>query len=154
MDPITIILLVLFVIIAILMMLVVLLQDDQGEGIGGMFGGAGTTPLGSRSGNVLTRFTSILGGLFLFGAFALAWMNRTPEAANLAVKARMEQLQQSQATDWWVQKPAAPAAAQEPLTPQAAAPQSAAPSQAADQTRTTAPSTAPAGGEAPSGLQR
>jgi preprotein translocase subunit SecG len=69
-----------------------------------MFGGAGTTPLGSRSGNVLTRFTSVLGALFLFGAFALAWLNRTPETSNLEARARAEQLRQSQATEWWVEK--------------------------------------------------
>jgi preprotein translocase subunit SecG len=96
------------------MMLVVLIQDDQGEGIAGMFGGAGTTPLGSRSGNVLTRFTSILGALFLFGAFALAWVNRTPErGAGLEALARAKQLRETQATEWWVEKPAAPIQEQE-----------------------------------------
>ena len=62
--------------------------------------------MGSRSGNVLTRFTSILGALFLFGAFALAWLNRTPESSNLETRARMEQLRQSQSTEWWVEKSA------------------------------------------------
>lgn len=104
MGLISIILLVLFVIVALIMMFIVLIQDDQGEGIAGMFGGAGTTPLGSRSGNVLTRFTSILGALFLFGAFALAWLNRTPEYSNLEAKARIERLQQSENSDWWVEK--------------------------------------------------
>jgi preprotein translocase subunit SecG len=104
MGLITIILLVLFVIVSLLMMLVVLIQDDQGEGIAGMFGGASTTPLGSRSGNILTRFTSILGALFLFGAFALAWLNRTPESANLEAKARAERLRQAEASNWWVEK--------------------------------------------------
>ena len=134
MGLISIVILVVFVIVALLMMLVVLMQDDQGEGIGGMFGGAGTTPLGSRSGNVLTRFTSILGALFLFGAFALAWLNRTPESGNLETKARMERLRQSQSTEWWVEKPA-PAVEQQSL------------SQPAPESQTP-----PA--EAPSGLQR
>jgi preprotein translocase subunit SecG len=113
MGLITIILLVLFVLVSLLMMLVVLIQDDQGEGIAGMFGGASTTPLGSRSGNILTRFTSILGALFLFGAFALAWLNRTPESANLEAKARVERLRQAQQSNWWVEKldqPAQPTA--------------------------------------------
>jgi preprotein translocase subunit SecG len=108
MGLISVILLILFVIVSLLMMLVVMIQDDQGEGIAGMFGGAGTTPLGSRSGNVLTRFTSILGALFLFGAFALAWLNRTPESSNLEARARAERLRQTQSTEWWVEKPAAP----------------------------------------------
>jgi len=111
MGLISVILLVLFVIVSLILMLVVLAQDDQGEGIAGMFGGAGTTPLGSRSGNVLTRFTSVLGALFLFGAFALAWMNRTPESSNLEARARAEQLRRSQSSEWWVetvQPPPAP----------------------------------------------
>jgi len=112
MGLISVILLVVFVIVSLLMMLVVLIQDDQGEGIGGMFGGAGTTPMGSRSGNILTRFTSILGALFLFGAFALAWLNRTPESSNLEARARAEQLRKTQSTEWWVQKVEPPATEQ------------------------------------------
>lgn len=113
MGLVSVILLVLFVIVSLLMMLVVLIQDDQGEGIAGMFGGAGTTPMGSRSGNVLTRFTSVLGALFLFGAFALAWLNRTPESSNLEARARAERLRQTQSTEWWVEsvEPPAPAEA-------------------------------------------
>ena len=103
MGLVSVILLVLFVIVSLILMLVVLIQDDQGEGIAGMFGGGGTTPMGSRSGNVLTRFTSILGALFLFGAFALAWINRTPETSNLEARARAEQLRQTQSTEWWVE---------------------------------------------------
>jgi preprotein translocase subunit SecG len=103
MGLVSVILLVLFVIVSLILMLVVLIQDDQGEGIAGMFGGGGTTPMGSRSGNVLTRFTSVLGALFLFGAFALAWMNRTPETSNLEARARAEQLRQTQSTEWWVE---------------------------------------------------
>jgi len=130
MGLVSIILLVLFVIVSLILMLVILLQDDQGEGIAGMFGGAGTTPLGSRSGNVLTRFTSILGALFLFGAFALAWVNRTPESSNLEARARVERLRQSESTDWWVEKA-------QPPVPQEAESETAAPA-----------------GEAPTSLQR
>jgi preprotein translocase subunit SecG len=125
MGLISVILLVLFVVVALIMMLVILAQDEQGEGIGGMFGGAGTTQLGSRSGNVLTRFTSILGALFLFGAFALAWINRTPEASNLEAKARAERLRRSQSTEWWVENSAPPATVEEALPgPEGEAPSS------------------------------
>lgn len=130
MGLVSIILLVMFVIVSLILMLVVLLQDDQGEGIAGMFGGAGTTPLGSRSGNVLTRFTSILGALFLFGAFALGWVNRTPESSNLEARARVERLRQSESTDWWVENV-------QPSVPQEAESETAAPA-----------------GEAPTSLQR
>jgi len=57
-----------------------MIQDEQGEGLGGIFGGGSSTPFGSRAGNVLTRFTTIFAILFLFGSFMLAWMNRTKES--------------------------------------------------------------------------
>ena len=56
MGLIGIVLLVILVISAVLLVLVVLVQDEQGEGIGGIFGGGSNTAFGSRSGNVLTRF--------------------------------------------------------------------------------------------------
>jgi preprotein translocase subunit SecG len=97
-------LLVVFVIAAIIMVLVILLQDDQGEGLTGMFGGGGTTPVGSRSGNVLTRFTSILAAIFIVGAFALAWLNRTPESSDILQRARAERLKSQEAQNWWVER--------------------------------------------------
>ena len=99
-----ILLLVVFVSASVILILVVLIQDDQGEGIAGMFGGGGTTPLGSRSGNPLTRFTSILGAIFIFGAFSLSWMNRSPESVDVIKKARVEQLREAEQDNWWVEK--------------------------------------------------
>ena len=87
MGLIAIVLLVILVISAVLLVLVVLVQDDQGEGIGGIFGGGSNTAFGSRSGNVLTRFTAILAAVFLVCFFGLAWVNRTPEAGNVIGKA-------------------------------------------------------------------
>jgi len=104
MGIVSLILLVIFVIAAIIMILVIMMQDDQGEGVAGMFGGGGaTTPVGSRSGNVLTRFTSILGAVFIVGAFALAWLNRTPESSDILERARLERLQAAESQDWWVE---------------------------------------------------
>ncbi len=104
MGLLSIILLVIFAIAALFMILVIMLQDDQGEGIGGLFGGGSTTPFGSRSGNILTRFTSILGAIFVVGAFALAWLNRSPETADIVEKARLEQIQEAEQSNWWVER--------------------------------------------------
>jgi len=104
MGLLSIILLVIFAIAALLMILVIMLQDDQGEGIGGMFGGGSSTAFGSRSGNILTRFTSILGAIFIVGAFALAWLNRTPESTDIVEKARLEQIQEAEESNWWVER--------------------------------------------------
>jgi preprotein translocase subunit SecG len=104
MGLLSIILLVIFAMAALIMILVIMLQDDQGEGIGGLFGGGSTTPFGSRSGNILTRFTSILGAIFIVGAFALAWLNRSPETTDIVEKARLEQIQEAEQSNWWVER--------------------------------------------------
>ncbi len=104
MGLISVLILILFVMSAVILILVILIQDDQGEGIGGMFGGGSSTAFGSRSGNVLTRFTSIVGAVFIFGAIGLAWLNRTPEASDVVRKARIERLKETEEEDWWVEK--------------------------------------------------
>ena len=75
MSIISIILVVIFATSALITILIILIQDDQGEGIGGMFGGGSSTPFGSRSGNVLTRFTGIVATVFICAALALAWVS-------------------------------------------------------------------------------
>ena len=103
MGLIGIILLVILVISAVLLVLVVLVQDDQGEGIGGIFGGGSNTAFGSRSGNVLTRFTAVLAAIFLVCCFGVAWVNRTPAAGNVISKARQQALNTTEQQSWWVQ---------------------------------------------------
>jgi preprotein translocase subunit SecG len=104
MGLLSIVLLVIFAIAAVLMILVIMLQDDQGEGIGGLFGGGSSSAFGPRSGNILTRFTSILGAIFIVGAFALAWLNRTPESSDIVERARLEQMQEAEDSNWWVER--------------------------------------------------
>lgn len=101
MAIVSILLLILCVTSALLLVIVVLLQDEEGEGLGGLFSGASSTPFGSRSGNVLTKFTSIVAAVFLVGVFGLAWINRSPDTDSIVGRARMESLRQSQG-DWWV----------------------------------------------------
>lgn len=98
MGILSVILLVLFVIACILLILMVLVQDEQGEGLGGIFGGGSSTPFGSRSGNVLTRFTSILAAFFLILSLGLAWINKTSEKEDLlkSVKSGTEET-----IEWW-----------------------------------------------------
>jgi preprotein translocase subunit SecG len=93
---------VVFVICAFLLMALVLLQDEQGEGLGGIFGGGSSTPFGSRSGNVLTRFTSILGAIFLLTSLGLSWINSSNEAGDVAgAAAAARQENSAGAVDWW-----------------------------------------------------
>lgn len=102
MGIVSVILLIIFVIASLLLILVVLVQDEQGEGLGGIFGGSSAS-FGPRRGNVLTRFTAVLGAVFVVGALAVAWVNRTPEAGDVARKARLEKLKTEQSTDWFVE---------------------------------------------------
>jgi len=95
------ILLVIFIISSILLIIIVMLQDDQGEGLGGIFGGGSSSTFGSRSGNILTKTTSIIGAVFLISSFGLTWVNRTPEKGDVLGVAR-EQVGETQ-QEWWNQ---------------------------------------------------
>jgi len=101
MGIIEIVLLILFILSAIVLIVLVLMQDEQGEGLGGIFGGGSSTAFGSRSGNVLTKFTAIIGGIFLFCSFGLAWVNKTPEAGDVIGAARRQSSDQSSVEQWW-----------------------------------------------------
>lgn len=94
-----IILLVLFAIVCILLILLVVIQDENSQGLGGIFGGASDTTFGSQSGNVLTKLTFIVGGAFLVLALGLGFINRTPESSDLRQKASDQTVQLSE--DWW-----------------------------------------------------
>ena len=102
MGIISVVLLVLFIIAAALLILIVLVQDDQGEGFSGLFGGSSAS-FGPRTGNILTRFTTVLAIVFMVGAFALAWLNRTPELGDVVSKARLESLRSDEDSSWWVE---------------------------------------------------
>ncbi len=71
-----IVLLVLFAVVCALLVFMVIIQDQEGEGLGGIFAGAGNAAFGSRSANVVVKFTYVLGALFFVLAFSLALVNR------------------------------------------------------------------------------
>lgn len=128
-------LIVIFVISAILLTTVILLQDDQGEGIGGLFGGGSGTAFGSRTGNVLTKFTSVLAAIFLVTAFAVAWLNRSGTEEDIEAKARAKALEEVEASDWYIRAGEASGGDEEPASPEgeeAEAPAEASPAAAED----------------------
>ena len=94
-------LLVFFVIVAILLVLLVLVQNDEGGGLGGMFAGGSGTAFGSRSGNVLTKTTTVLGSMFLIISLGLALMNRTPTGTG--VEAAGWDLMPETGVDWFLE---------------------------------------------------
>jgi preprotein translocase subunit SecG len=93
------VLLVFFVITAILLVLLVLVQNEEGDSLGGIFAGGSGSAFGSRSGNVLTRATTVLGALFLIISLGLALINRTPGGG---VEAQGRQLSTSTEGPGWV----------------------------------------------------
>ena len=101
MAVLSVLLLVFFVISAILLLIIVLIQDEQGEGLGGIFGGGGMSgQIGNRKGNFLTRTTTVLGIVFLLSSFGLAWINRTPDTGDIEAAARRDE-REAATTDWW-----------------------------------------------------
>jgi preprotein translocase subunit SecG len=68
----------LYVLVSFLLLVVILLQQGKGGDIAAAFGGASSqTAFGARAGaTVLTRATTILGALFLLGAFGLTLIGR------------------------------------------------------------------------------
>src|SRR5690242_10502909 len=69
----------LYVLVSLLLLVVILLQQGKGGDIAAAFGGASSqTAFGARAGaTVLTRATTILGALFLLGAFGLTILGRS-----------------------------------------------------------------------------
>jgi preprotein translocase subunit SecG len=100
-------LLVVLIVAALILIVIVLMQDEQGEGLGGIFGGGGAAPVGSRAGNVLTRATAIVATIFLVSLFAYAWINRTPDSSSVEAQARQLEAQNETGVEWWnVEEPA------------------------------------------------
>ena len=73
------VLLTVYVIICALLLVVVLLQQGKGGDIAAAFGGSSSqTAFGARAGaTVLTRATTVLGTLFILGAFTLTLISRS-----------------------------------------------------------------------------
>jgi len=94
-------LLVTFIISAVLLVIIVLMQDEQGEGLGGIFGGGGAAPVGNRSGNILTKATTIIATVFLISVVGYAYVNRTPETSNIEAAARQLEGESDGVLQWW-----------------------------------------------------
>jgi len=101
MGILSIVLLVIFIIVAILLILLVLVQDEEGDGLGGIFAGGSGSAFGSRSGNILTRTTSVLGALFLVISIGLALLHRSPVGKGVEEAGRA--LSPEGGTEWFLE---------------------------------------------------
>jgi preprotein translocase subunit SecG len=114
--------LVFFVLVAALLILLVLVQNEEGDSLGGIFAGGSGSAFGSRSGNVLTRATTVLGTLFLIISLGLALLNRTP--GGTGVEAAGRQLSGEAVGTNWLDEELNPQPPAEEAVPEAAAPDS------------------------------
>ena len=98
--------LVFFVIVAIFLIILVLVQDEEGDSLGGIFAGGSGSAFGSRSGNVLTRTTTILGTLFLVISLGLALMHRSPSGSGVEQAGRAASYETG--SEWFMEEEAPP----------------------------------------------
>jgi preprotein translocase subunit SecG len=91
-------LLVIFIISCILLVFMVIIQDSDSDSLGGIFAGGSGSAFGSRSSNVVVRFTTILGVLFFVTAFSLALINKTSMGN---VESAAAQAPTTTGTEWW-----------------------------------------------------
>jgi preprotein translocase subunit SecG len=94
------ILFVLYVMDAVLLALLVLIQDEQGDSMGGIFGGGSNTAFGASSSSVLVKLTRVLGILFLVLSLSVAFFLKSSHGDNVIGESRI--LNES-TTDgnWW-----------------------------------------------------
>ncbi|MBN2626381.1 MAG: preprotein translocase subunit SecG [Spirochaetales bacterium] len=94
------ILFVLYVFDAILLAFFVLIQDEQGDSLGGIFGGGSNTAFGASSSNVLVKITRILGVLFLVLSLTVALFLKSSNNDSVIGESR---ILNEQTTDgnWW-----------------------------------------------------
>jgi preprotein translocase subunit SecG len=102
MRVLSIVLVVFFVVIAVLLILLVLIQNEEGDSLGGIFAGGSGSAFGSRSGNVLTRATTVLGALFLVLSLGLALLNRGTGTGGVEAEAR--NLNSGAETGGWLER--------------------------------------------------
>ena len=79
----------------------VAVQDEQSEGLGGIFGGGSNTAFGSHASSVVTKATATLAVVFMVLALVVAFVNKSPSQDKLLDSVKTEQVQQT--TDWWVE---------------------------------------------------
>ncbi len=86
---------ILFFLVSLLLMAVVLIQPGSSSGLG-IFGGGSQSAFGTKTGNVMTKFTTVLAALFLIVSFVLGYLNarqgRVETKELIDIKEQVEEL--------------------------------------------------------------
>jgi preprotein translocase subunit SecG len=126
MGILSIVLLVIFVAVSLLLIFMVVIQNEAADGLGGIFAGSSSSAFGSRSSNVMQRFTYVLGALFFVCAFSLAILNKG-STGNVEAAA-LKKAPAPASSEWWkTGSESAPSTPAPAGTVPAAAPQTATP---------------------------
>jgi preprotein translocase subunit SecG len=104
MGVLNVILMVIFIVVSILLVFIVAIQDEQSDGLGGVFGSAAQSSFGSHTSRVITKVSAILGAAFMILSLCIALVNKAPSEANLLDSVGSDQVQQSET--WWSDAPA------------------------------------------------
>ncbi len=75
MDLVRFFIFIIFVIASIFIILLVLIQDEQGDGIGGVFGGGSSSIFGAKSSSVAVKITGFFIALFFIFVVLLSFLN-------------------------------------------------------------------------------
>ncbi|WP_215540140.1 preprotein translocase subunit SecG [Borreliella bavariensis] len=75
MDLIRFCIFIIFVIVSIFIILLILIQDEQGDGIGGVFGGGSSSIFGAKSSSVAVKITGFFIAFFFIFVVLLSFMN-------------------------------------------------------------------------------
>lgn len=99
MGVLNVVLLVLFVLVCLLLIFIVAIQDENSEGLGGIFSDASNAAFGSHIGSVVNRTTAILGASFIVLALVVAMLNKSSSSDKLLDQVETNQVQQT--IEWW-----------------------------------------------------
>lgn len=75
MDLIRFCIFIIFVIVSLFIILLILIQDEQGDGIGGVFGGGSSSIFGAKSSSVAVKITGFFIAFFFIFVVLLSFMN-------------------------------------------------------------------------------
>jgi len=73
---------ILFLLTSVILILLVLIQRGRGGGLAGAFGGpGGHSAFGTKTADVFTRATAVVGGIFFLLSIITAWVMRPGETS-------------------------------------------------------------------------
>ncbi len=90
---------VFFVLVCLLLIFIIAIQDQNSQGLGGVFSDASNAAFGSHVGSVVNRATAVLSIAFILLALIVAMVNKSGSSDKLLEQVDANQVQQT--TEWW-----------------------------------------------------